>query len=74
MLSRRYLRIKVMQSLYAFFTSGQDNLNHYEKQLLLSLDKLYDLFIYKLSLFAEIIDFAASKLEEGKLKFPNDGG
>jgi len=73
MLSRRYLRIKVMQALYAFFTYGPDKMDYHEKQLLLSLDKLYDLYIYNLSILAEILDFAGSKQEEGKLKFyPTD--
>ena len=69
MLSRRYLRIKVMQALYAFFASDSDQLDYSEKQLMLSLEKLYDLYIYNLSLIVEILDFAANKQEESKKKF-----
>lgn len=69
MLSRRYLRIKVMQALYAFFTSDSDNLDYSEKQLMLSLEKLYDLYIYNLSLLIEVRDFASIKQEGAKNKF-----
>jgi len=73
MLSRRYLRIKVMQALYAFFTSNNDSLDYSEKQLMLSMDKLYDLYIYNLSLIVEIFEYANLKQEEGKHKyFPTD--
>lgn len=69
MLSRRYLRIKVMQALYAFFISDPDKLEYNEKQLMLSLDKIYDLYVYNLSLITEIVDYATIRQEEGKRKF-----
>ena len=68
MLSRRHLRIKVLQALYAFTVSSNDRLDLGEKELLRSLDKLYEIYIYQLSLIIEIVNFARKRLEENKLK------
>lgn len=68
MLSRRHLRIKVVQALYAFFQSDNDRLDIGEKQLLLSIKKLYELYIQQLSFLVEVQKFAANRIEEGKKK------
>src|SRR5688572_5996597 len=68
MLNRRYLRIKVMQALYAFFQSDTKDLNKSEKEMLNSAEKIYDLYVYLLLLIVEIRDIAAQVLEEGKQK------
>lgn len=69
MLSRRFLRIKVLQAIYAFIQDGPESINSGEKQLVVSLDKLYELYIRQLSLLVEISDFARHRIEENKLKF-----
>jgi len=69
MLSRRFLRIKVLQAVYAFQQEGPENINSGEKQLLTSLDKLYELYIYQLSFLVELSRFALRRIEENKLKF-----
>ncbi|HOW32603.1 MAG TPA: transcription antitermination factor NusB [Bacteroidales bacterium] len=69
MLSRRFLRIKVLQAIYAYMQEGPESINSGEKQLLKSLDKLYELYIRQLSLLIEISDFAQRRIEENKLKF-----
>lgn len=69
MLSRRYLRIKVLQSLYAFHQEGSDNVAAAERSLFKSLDKLYELYIYQLSLIVAIVEFARQRIEENKQKF-----
>jgi N utilization substance protein B len=69
MLYRRHLRIKVLQSLYAYFITGSDDPGKGEKQLLLSVNKLYELFIYQLSFLVEVNRFAVSRMEENKTKF-----
>jgi len=69
MLYRRHLRIKVLQSLYAWYTSGSDDLVKGEKQLLFSINKLYELFIYQLSFLVEVNRFAVKRMEENKTKF-----
>jgi len=69
MLSRRYLRIKVLQALYAFFQSGNLNLESGEKHLLKSINGIYDLHIYMLSFLIEIIDFRIKRIEDGRNKY-----
>jgi transcription antitermination protein NusB len=69
MLSRRHLRIKTLQALYAFFQSGNDNLSQGEKLLMRSLDKLHELFITQLSLIIELTDFSRQRLEDAKQKY-----
>ena len=69
MLYRRHLRIKVLQSLYAWYTSESDDLVKGEKQLLLSINKLYELFIYQLSFLVEVKRFAEKRMEDNKTKF-----
>lgn len=68
MLSRRHLRIKVLQALYAYFQSGNTSIEQGEKQLILSINKLFELFIYQLSFLIETARFAERRLEEGKKK------
>ena len=73
MLSRRHLRIKVVQALYAFFQSDNDRLDLGEKQLLLSINKLYELHLNQLSFLIAVRDFAEKRIEEAKKKhFPTE--
>lgn len=50
MLSRRQLRIKVLQALYSFFQSGTSDLKVAESELFRSIDKILELY-YLLMLF-----------------------
>lgn len=68
MLSRRHLRVKVMQALFAYQRSGGAELAAGEKLLKLSLDKIYDLYIHHLSLLTEVHTFAARQIDEAKNK------
>lgn len=71
MLSRRHLRVKVLQSLYAFFQSGNSDMLLGEKQLLLSINKLHELFFWQFSFLIEVTRFAEQRLEENRHKhFP----
>ncbi len=73
MLSRRHLRIKVLQAVYAFFQSDNGDLAKGEKQLLISIEKIRELYIHQLSFLIEIRDFALKRSEENKKKFfPTD--
>jgi N utilization substance protein B len=69
MLYRRHLRIKAFQALYAWYSGNSNDLAKAEKQLLLSVNKLYELFIYQLSFLIEVKDFALMRMEENKKKF-----
>lgn len=73
MLYRRHLRIKVLQSLYSWQTGGINDVIVGEKQLLESIDKLHDLFVFQLSFLVELKRFAEVRIAENKLKFyPTD--
>mgnify|MGYP003571288892 FL=1 len=69
MLNRRFLRIKVLQALYAYIESGETNVNNGIKNLLESIDKLYELFIWQLSFLVETKRFAENKITENKHKY-----
>lgn len=68
MLTRRHIRVKVMQSLYAYSQSENNNLNTEEKFLLKSMDEMYDLYLLMLDLFVEIKDYAEGYLEKSQQK------
>ncbi|WP_254453193.1 transcription antitermination factor NusB [Winogradskyella undariae] len=54
MLNRRHIRIKVMQSMYAFKGTESDDLIKEQKFLLHSLDNMYDLYLSLLALLTEL--------------------
>lgn len=68
MLNRRQLRIKVLQALYAFFQSGEENFQKSEKELLLAIERMYDLYIYLLLSFNEVRHIAEYRIDENKKK------
>jgi N utilization substance protein B len=58
MLNRRHLRVKVLQSLYAYHQTGAGNLKQQEKNLLSSIDEVYEMYIWMLSLISEVVGYA----------------
>ncbi len=68
MLNRRHLRIKVLQALYAYFQSNEENYAKAEKSLLQSVDKIHDLYLYLLLSFSEIKTVSLNRIEENKKK------
>lgn len=68
MLNRRHLRIKVLQALYAYFQSNEDNFRRTENELMQAVERMYDLYIYLLLTFSEIKDIAENRIEESKKK------
>ena len=73
MLNRRHLRIKVLQSLYAFFQSKDEEFGKIEKETLNSLERIYDLYIYFLLSFSELKAIGEHRMVENKKKiFPTD--
>jgi N utilization substance protein B len=68
MLTRRHIRVKVMQSLYAYSQSENDNMTSEEKFLLKSMDEMYDLYLLMLQLLVEIRDHAEDYMEKGRQK------
>jgi N utilization substance protein B len=72
MLNRRLLRVKVLQALYAYFQSSNTELVKAEKELFLSIDRIYDLYLYLLLLPIELAHYAKLRLDESKGKnFPS---
>ncbi len=69
MLSRRLIRIRVMQTFYSYLLKGIDSAEKAEHQLFESLDRTYDLYFYLLQLIIEIVDFARFKIQKDKQKF-----
>lgn len=68
MLTRRDIRIKVMQALYAFVQSENQRLDQGEKKLFESIEKIYRLYIWQLSFITEVVRFARKRIEENKQK------
>lgn len=68
MLNRRHLRIKVLQALYAYFQSKEDNFRRTENELMQAVEKIYDLYIYLLLTFSEVKSISENRIEEKKKK------
>ncbi|HDJ33293.1 MAG TPA: transcription antitermination factor NusB [Bacteroidetes bacterium] len=68
MYSRRLLRIKVMQVLYAYLKTESPSLSHSEKELLHSIKKSYDLYHYLLLLVIEVKNYALERIELARNK------
>jgi transcription antitermination protein NusB len=64
MLNRRHLRVKVLQSLYAYHQSSSGDIKQHEKNLLQSIDMVYEMYIWMLSLISEVIGYATIDAEE----------
>lgn len=64
MLNRRHLRIKVLQVLYAFFQTNDEDVLKSEKQLLASIDRMYDLYLWFLLTFEEVHRFSLQRIED----------
>lgn len=71
MISRRYLRTKVMQAIFAHEMNPTENIILAEKKLNTSIQDCYRLFLYFFSLFTELKSYHQKRLDELKQKnFP----
>lgn len=68
MLNRRHLRVKVLQSLYAFVQSGNEDLIAGEKELLFGIEKIYDLYLYQFMLLSEMLHQAERQIDDNRSK------
>ncbi|MFD1063538.1 transcription antitermination factor NusB [Winogradskyella litorisediminis] len=68
MLNRRHIRIKVMQSLFAFKGTESDDFKKDENFLFNSIDKMSDLYLSIMALLIELQKKANSKLELSQKK------
>jgi N utilization substance protein B len=69
MLNRRHLRVKALQVLYSYQQSQVKEILPYEKALLQSVDKVYEMYIWLLSLLIEVADYSIIDAEERANKF-----
>lgn len=68
MVSRRYLRIKVMQAIFAHQMNDKEDVIDGEKKLNAAIQSCYTLFIYFFSLFSAVYRYRVNKLEDLKNK------
>ncbi|RFZ90644.1 transcription antitermination factor NusB [Mucilaginibacter conchicola] len=64
MLNRRHLRVKVLQSLYAYHQSDTKDIKLSEKNLLNGIDQVFEMYIWMLSLINETIEYVSRDAEE----------
>lgn len=73
MLSRRQLRIKVLQALYSFYQSGSGEMNIAKKELFRSIDKIHELYFLLLLFITELAHDDLLDTEDLQRKyFPKD--
>ena len=68
MFSRRLLRIKIMQGLYAFYKAGDKTIEFAEKELNVSLTRTYYLYHLLMLLIVDLSNHAQKKIEIAREK------
>jgi len=68
MFSRRLLRIKVLQTLYAYHNVDGKTYTATEKDLIHSIQKSYSLYHLLLLLIVDVVDHAESRIEQSRQK------
>ncbi len=69
MLTRRHIRVKVMQCIYALVQSKDDSLQKQEKFLRVSIENMYVLYLLILSLLAELQRLGAKHASHASKKY-----
>lgn len=73
MLSRHNIRIKVMQSLYAYLQSEHDNTSIAEKEYLRAVDESYRLYLLNMLYLLKVADYSKTDFDIKSKKFvPTD--
>ena len=68
MITRTLIRQKVVQILYAYLLRESNHVEAAEKELSLSLDKAYDLYLYLLLLMVAVKNFAEDRMALRRLR------
>ena len=68
MISRRQLRIKALQSLYAYYKTDREDMRRSEKELHFNIEKAFELYHYLLLLILDVNLYAESRMELAKNK------
>jgi N utilization substance protein B len=72
MLSRRHIRLKVMQSLYSYFSTKEDNMPVAERAMLKHIEEVVELNLVIIALLIELVKYADNFYEDSKQKnFPS---
>jgi transcription antitermination protein NusB len=69
MISRRLLRVKALQILYAYRASESDSLFKTEKELIFSIEKSYDLYHLILLILVDISNYAVQRTDIARSKY-----
>lgn len=69
MLTRRHIRVKVMQSLYALLQSKTEDLDNQQKFLFSSIESMENLYLLQLSLLVEIQKLAKEQISLSQKKY-----
>jgi N utilization substance protein B len=64
MLNRRQLRVKVLQTLYAYHLSENKVVKSFETKLLDSIDDVFEMYIWLLTLLTEVSEYVLVDAEE----------
>ncbi len=68
MLSRRHIRIKVLQALYQYFQNPGSDMARGNKKLLESIHSIYELYLYELKTLSDLLKIAEDEIERKKGK------
>ncbi|MGW9686955.1 transcription antitermination factor NusB [Flagellimonas sp. 2504JD1-5] len=69
MLTRRHIRVKVMQCIYALIQSKDDSLEKQQKFLKVSIENMYVLYLLVLSLLSELHQLAEKHAKHASKKY-----
>ncbi|WP_046755790.1 transcription antitermination factor NusB [Kordia jejudonensis] len=69
MLTRRHIRVKVMQSIYALSQSQSDQVDKELKFINMSIANMHDLHVLTLDLFVKLSELATKQLELSQKKY-----
>ncbi|MEB8329718.1 transcription antitermination factor NusB [Flavobacteriaceae bacterium KMM 6897] len=69
MLTRRHIRVKVMQGIYALTQSHSDSLEKQEKFLRVSIENMYSLYLLSLGLLVEVQQMAKEQVKLSSKKY-----
>lgn len=69
MLNRRHLRVKVMQTLYAYSLSEDKQVKDFQKALFKSVEEVNEMYIWTLNLLDEVAEYVVLDAESRAAKF-----
>ena len=73
MINRELIRIKIVQLTYAYYQNGNRNIDTAEKELIFSLSKAYDLYLYLLQLIVAVAKEERHRVEIGQQRALREG-